>query len=83
MPEATRKKRRSGRYPATIHVQVDDIFDTTDGWCLECGEQHAGHVEPDVRLYECAYCGKSAVFGVEQIAIEAPECLCIHGESGE
>jgi len=45
-------------------VESDDNL----GFCLACGEE-AGGVEPDAEGYECESCGKSKVYGAEQILL--------------
>ena len=37
------------------------------GFCIECGAEH--ECEPDARRYVCDDCGKSAVFGAEELLI--------------
>ena len=38
------------------------------GFCIACGKCADG-VEPDARRYECAHCGKHAVYGAEELLI--------------
>lgn len=38
------------------------------GFCLACGADHDG-CEPDAERYECYECGKSTVYGAEQVLI--------------
>lgn len=38
------------------------------GFCLACGRSKEG-VEGDARKYECEGCGKSLVYGAEEIAL--------------
>jgi Zn finger protein HypA/HybF involved in hydrogenase expression len=38
------------------------------GYCLACGEEQEG-VEPDARQYECEACGKSKVYGGEELLL--------------
>ena len=51
--------------------RIEEILaeDTSDGFCVECGEEAAG-IEPDAADEECAYCGKRAVYGAEQLLLE-------------
>lgn len=41
------------------------------GFCVECGRKAKGYVEPDAERYMCQFasCGKSAVYGAEQLLI--------------
>ena len=39
------------------------------GFCIACGVEADG-CEPDARDYECAACGKQAVFGCEELLLE-------------
>ena len=48
----------------TEAVQNDEMV----GWCISCGEQH-DCIEPDARRYTCEACGKSSVYGAEEILI--------------
>lgn len=36
------------------------------GICLQCGEEQEG-CKPDARAYECEYCGKHKVYGLEEL----------------
>ncbi len=36
------------------------------GFCIACGEDQEG-CEPDMRRGECEHCGKSAVYGAEEL----------------
>jgi len=38
------------------------------GMCIACGEIHYG-IEPDARGYECESCGKTKVYGCEEILL--------------
>jgi hypothetical protein len=38
------------------------------GFCTHCGAEALG-VEPDARNYECEVCGKTEVFGAEELMI--------------
>lgn len=38
------------------------------GFCIECGADAEG-VEPDARRYKCEVCGKSGVFGAEELLL--------------
>jgi len=40
------------------------------GFCVECGAE-SGSCEPDAREYECESCGEFAVYGAEELAMEA------------
>lgn len=38
------------------------------GFCLACGEEQDG-CEPDARGYQCDSCGRSEVFGAEEVLL--------------
>lgn len=40
------------------------------GFCIECGHEQDG-CEPDAREYECESCGEAAVYGADELLIEA------------
>jgi hypothetical protein len=40
------------------------------GFCIACGAE-SGSCEPDAREYECEACGERAVYGAEEIMLEA------------
>jgi DNA-directed RNA polymerase subunit RPC12/RpoP len=55
------------------HVTVERVLEAAQGdeyigFCLECGAEVFG-VEPDARRYTCLECGKSRVFGAEEILL--------------
>lgn len=39
------------------------------GFCLACGEEAMG-CEPDARNYRCEHCGRSQVFGADDLLVE-------------
>ena len=39
------------------------------GFCLACGKQAEGHVEPDARKYSCEACGQAKVYGLEELVM--------------
>lgn len=41
--------------------------DEFNGFCLNCGEEQFGGVEPDARNYKCDSCGERQVFGAQEI----------------
>lgn len=43
---------------------------TDIGLCIDCGAE-VMHVEPDARGYECELCGERAVYGIEELLMEA------------
>lgn len=43
-------------------IEADDKI----GFCLVCGAETSG-VEPDARRYKCEACGKSKVYGAEEL----------------
>ena len=48
-------------------VQTDELL----GFCKDCGEESEDRVEPDARGYKCAACGAMAVYGAEELMLEA------------
>lgn len=48
-------------------VEADELV----GFCKECGEESEDNVEGDARGYKCAACGKLAVYGAEELILEA------------
>ena len=56
-----------------MKVNLDEVLaaveaDDNRGFCLACGAEAFG-VEPDARRYECENCGKSKVYGAEEVLI--------------
>ena len=45
------------------HNLLDD-----PGFCVRCGAEAEG-VEPDARAYECEACGRSGVYGAEELLL--------------
>lgn len=43
--------------------------DELAGFCVACGEQHDGLLEPDARNVHCENCGQDQVFGAEEIVL--------------
>ena len=41
--------------------------DEMAGFCVECGEEHNGDVEPDAVEYPCFVCDELAVYGAQEI----------------
>ena len=43
--------------------------DTFPGFCIACGRKAKQNCEPDARAYPCEFksCGKSAVYGAEEL----------------
>lgn len=39
------------------------------GFCIECGEEGDGFIEPDAENYYCPECGQNEVFGAEQLIL--------------
>lgn len=46
-------------------AQADELA----GFCVACGEQHDGLLEPDARNVHCEICGEDQVFGAEEIVL--------------
>jgi len=68
-----RKRQRSARVKPVNSVKITQRrlmaaieSDNGIGFCVACGEETSG-VEPDARKYRCESCGKSAVYGAEEI----------------
>lgn len=40
------------------------------GFCTACGHEQGG-CEPDAREYECEVCGERAVYGAEELLMDA------------
>lgn len=40
--------------------------ENNDGFCLSCGEQTDGGVEPDALRYKCEVCEKNSVYGAQE-----------------
>jgi hypothetical protein len=50
------------------------IFEAVDGdaqtgFCVKCGSEADGNVEPDAEKFKCETCGERAVFGAEQLLL--------------
>ena len=41
--------------------------DCNGGFCLSCGTDVEGGIEPDARGYKCPVCGDMKVYGAEEI----------------
>ena len=50
-----------------IDIEMGDVEDSM-GWCLGCGEL-VGGCEPDARKCVCGCCGKSKVYGLEELLL--------------
>ena len=46
-------------------AQADELA----GFCVACGAQHDGLVDPDARNMHCESCGEDQVFGAEEIVL--------------
>ena len=46
-------------------AQADELA----GFCVACGEQFDGLLEPDARNVHCESCGEDQVFGAEEIML--------------
>lgn len=54
-------------------IDIDRVLESIQddeqvGFCINCGEERSG-CEPDARKYECEGCGKSAVYGAEELIL--------------
>ena len=45
----------------------DDLED--NGWCLACGTDVTGGIEPDARRYKCEGCGEMKVYGMQELVL--------------
>jgi hypothetical protein len=52
------------RLMRAARAQMEDL--ENPGFCVECGKRADG-CEPDARGYTCEHCGKSAVYGAEEL----------------
>jgi len=69
MIESIEYKSKSGRI---LHKPIfDESVSPREiegaGFCLACGEEPCGYVEPDARRYRCEHCGENLVFGLEEL----------------
>jgi hypothetical protein len=48
--------------------EIEDASKTMTGFCLACGAEREC-CEPDARNYPCDSCGKTLVFGAEEIPL--------------
>jgi hypothetical protein len=46
--------------------QIEEAMESQQGFCVACGAE-ADFCEPDAREYECESCGKSKVYGAEEL----------------
>lgn len=47
-----------------------ELFDEIgNGYCINCQDIQYGGVEPDAEGYECEYCGRDTVMGLETALI--------------
>jgi hypothetical protein len=63
-------KTRSGTTqfkPVMTEQEYRVIHDDGIGFCLGCGEETLGGVEPDARRYICEECGQPKVYGLEEL----------------
>ena len=49
--------------------QIEYAMEDSLGFCIACGEESDGAVEPDACNYKCSACGERQVFGAEEIVI--------------
>ena len=47
------------------------LHDAGVGFCLACGEEADGGIEPDARRYLCEACGQRKVYGLEELLLMA------------
>lgn len=48
--------------------EIEEASETMTGFCLACGAERES-CEPDARNYPCDSCGKTVVFGAEEILL--------------
>jgi hypothetical protein len=46
-------------------VEDDELV----GFCIKCGDEYDGLLEPDARKVKCQRCGELAVYGAEELLI--------------
>ena len=57
-----------------IKVSIDQIIEAVEsdeniGFCLACGAETCGGVEPDARKYPCESCGERKVYGAQELLL--------------
>jgi hypothetical protein len=55
--------------PVLTENEYRAILDDNIGFCLACGQETIGGVEPDARRYTCESCGEPKVFGLEELLL--------------
>ena len=48
-------------------ADIEQAIVDNGGWCLACGDETIGGIEPDAENYECVECGEHQVFGASQL----------------
>ena len=54
-------------YPYWDDLEAMLEEDSNSGFCLSCGTEAEGGIEPDARNYKCPVCGDMEVYGAEEI----------------
>ena len=67
MPASVRAVRPT-RYRTFTLAQIEEASDLQAGFCLACGAMQEC-CEPDARKYRCDNCGKSEVYGTEELLL--------------
>jgi len=49
--------------------EIETALMDDGGFCIFCGEPSDEPVEPDARGYRCGACGKSSVYGAEELLL--------------
>lgn len=49
--------------------QYEELRESNAGYCLHCGIEQLGDVEPDASQYICEDCGEAEVYGIEELLI--------------
>jgi hypothetical protein len=55
--------------PVLSEDEYRATHDDNVGFCLACGQETVGGVEPDARQYTCESCGQPKVYGLEELLI--------------
>lgn len=61
-------KKTTGNRVAMNSAEFEEMTDTYQGVCTACGETQEG-CEPDAEKYTCESCGRSCVYGAEQLML--------------
>ena len=68
--------------PEMTEAEIHQARDDYNGFCVYCGEEQFGGVEPDARKYECEACGQPGVYGYEELCLMGVVRLVDESEVG-